>query len=260
MPGEEAKLLPHLKEHIALAKEIERDFVTESEKESDETERKKNFFVYHFLHRTIAYGESIELLVEKGFYHEAVLVARTVLEGTINFEYYKDHHDIADKWFLFRIYEDGKRVANTFALASTRKWLATNNFNEKLVDRAEKEFGFNYLPKETLTFSKKSLSDLINRINDTKLRRVIRHQYDTIYYEFSQIVHWSPSGVADGEISAPLAVTAAIDALFEMLSEANKKYCLGFNKNIGKIHDAADKTVTMLTGIKTEPNRKQETK
>jgi hypothetical protein len=260
MSGDESKLLPHLKAHIALAKEIEREFVTEAERESDETEKKNNFFIYHFLHRTIAFGASIELLVEKGFYHEAVLVARTVLEGTINFEYYRDHHDIADKWFLFKIYEDGKTVANTFMLDATRRWLATNSFNEKLVDRAEREFGFNYLPKETLTFSKKSLSDLINRINDTRLRRVIRHQYDTIYYEFSQIVHWSPSGVAGGEINAPMAVTVAIDSLFEMLKEANQKYRLGFNKSISKVHNAADETVTILTGIKTEPNKKQETK
>jgi len=153
-------LLPHLRDRIALAKDAEGELLTKCADESKETEKNNNFFVYHFLHRTIAYGESIEMLAGKGFYHEAILVARTVLEGSINFEYYKGHHDIADKWRLFAIYEDGKKAANTFSLYAKHRWLEDyeRRYGKKLIDRAEKEFAFNYLPKETRTFSKKNAS------------------------------------------------------------------------------------------------------
>ncbi len=249
MPGEESKLLPHLIDHITLAKEVESKFLTKCSNESDETEKKKNYFVYHFLHRTIAYGESIELLIERGFYHEAILVARTVLEGVINFEYYRDHHDIADKWRLFEVFEDGKKVANTFSLNAKRNWLyekSERKFGKKQVDRAEKEFGFNYLPKETLRFSKQKLPELINKINDTEVRRQIRDQYDAIYNEFSQIAHWSPSGVIGGDVNVLAALTVPLDALFEMSREANKKYKLGLEKKIIKLKADASRTLSTL--------------
>lgn len=221
-----------------MAKEVEGQFLKKCSTESDETERKNNFFVYHFLHRTIAYGEGIELLAMNGFYHEAILVARTVLEGVINFEYYRDHHDIADKWDMFTVYEKGKKVANTASIAAKNVWLirdSENEFGEELVDRAEKEFGFNYLPKETMTFSRQKLPDLINKIETTDIRRQLRNLYDQIYSEFSQIAHWSPSGVIGGEINAAAAISVSLDALHATSREANAKYNSGFEKRISEL-------------------------
>lgn len=250
MPRHESMYLPalraHLKDFIILAQAVEKEFRTKCSVETNEKERNNNFFVYHFLHRTILYSQSIQLLAENGFCHEAILVARTILEGVINFEYYRDYHDIADKWRLFMVYEDGKKVANTVSLAAKHKWLyekVEHKFGADMVDRAEKDFGFNYLPRESLTFSKMSLSDLINRISDTKLRRQIRDQYDVIYNEFSQIAHWSPSGVIEGDFNAVAAVNVAIDALYEISKEADKKYELGHNKDLNKLKIEAIKAL-----------------
>ena len=245
MPSDESKLLPHLKELVALAKDVERQFLTECSKESKGKQKKSNFFVYHFLHRTISYCESFALLVENEFYHEAILVARTVLEGLIYFEHYRsEHHDLADKWGFFVFYEDFASTVNYIQHFTIRKWRqdSVGEYGAALMERFEEEFGFNF-PVETLRWYRgSSLPDLINKIKDKKLRRQIRDYYDVVYGEFSQIIHWSPSGVIGGNVNILIALTAALDALFEMSREADKKYKLGFDERIRRLRADVEKT------------------
>ncbi|MGZ4929098.1 MAG: DUF5677 domain-containing protein [Halobacteriota archaeon] len=222
--GEFDVLLKHLKRHTILAKDVEAKFLTESSKEEDRAEKKKNFFIYHFLNRTTAYCESIALLIENEFYHEAILVARTALEGLILFEYYQNQHDLADKWGLFIIYEDGKNAANQATRDAVRKWLKIyeNKLGKEIAERAEEEFGFNYIPREPLRFHKSpSLSSIINNMKDKEQRQEARRLYDIIYNQFSQISHWSPSGVIGGDINVNTALKIALDAVFEMSKEAD---------------------------------------
>lgn len=241
-------LLIHLKQHTALATDIEERFLLSSSSETNKSERKNNFFIYHFLNRTVAYSESIALLVENEFYHEAILVARAVLEGLIFFAYYQSHHDIADKWGIFTIYEEGKKTANEAALDAVGKWLKgyEKKSSKELIDRAEEDFGFNYLPKETVTFHKNTLPAIINKIEDVNLRRQVRRQYDIIYYQFSQIEHWSPSGVIGGDVNVFAALTVTLDALFEMSREADKKYNLGFEKKLLELKEDTSKIIPLI--------------
>jgi hypothetical protein len=247
---DEIKLLQVLEGHIKLAKEVEQKFLENCPKESQESQRKNNFFVFHFLNRTISYCESIRLLVEKRFYHEAIILARTVLEGLIYFEVYCSHHDLADKWGFFVFYEDCASSLTYIKNFTVRKWKqeSAKKFDAAIVDRAEQEFGL-YFPLQMQRWhkSKGGLPDLINQIEDKQLMRQLREFYDVLYNEFSQIVHWSPSGVIGGALDVLVALAIACDAVSEMSKEADKKYALGFDNRIKELRELRSRASSTIT-------------
>ncbi len=97
----DSELLSLVKESAALAANIgEALFEKVPVNDSD-----YDFFVYQFLRRTISYGKSIILLTEAQFFHEVIVVARTVIEGMFYSEsYVMDDPSLASKWPSFKMY------------------------------------------------------------------------------------------------------------------------------------------------------------
>jgi len=217
-----------LKEIINTAKGIEGHIPRNgSEKASD-----NNFFVYHFLHRNIAYGDAIILLTEKQCFHEAVLVARTMLEGLIYFMAYAiGDHSLARRWRLFYIYENYGYELRSKANEIRSK---CKNKYKTYMESAQNEFDFDKWMKDlTQHWHKRgSVFDLAK--GDENLKRL----YYEVYSDFSKIFHWTVSGVSDEreikiKINAALAV--AFQSLYEMSNYVNMEYKIGVDDDLKDI-------------------------
>jgi hypothetical protein len=201
-----------------------------------------DFFVYNFFHRGLLFGKSLLLLVNNECYHESVLLARNMLEGLFYFQAYQFEivESLPRKWRLYGLYEDYWRVKEqnrSKLLDDLRKELGT-----ELVQSALDEYDFNKRIQKW--FGEETTRQLAKRI-DYKFKQKIGPQlakdmgmeslYDSLYHDFSQITHWTPTGVISGKTNINAALAVSFQCLHTMSSHVNERYRLHYTDDLNKV-------------------------
>jgi len=59
--------------------------------------------------------------------------------------------------------------------------------------------------------------------------------YEKLYGDFSQITHWTPTGILAGDKSANAAIAVSFQAIYSTIFSINSKYSLPYTKELEKI-------------------------
>jgi hypothetical protein len=105
-----------------------------------------DFFLYWFMDRAVDIGRSVALLVERGFYHEAGVAARTAVEAQFYLAEYKRDKSLAHKWRYFYIYEgyhETYSITYRYELLKEHKIQKEQNINDETTARAKAEVAAN---------------------------------------------------------------------------------------------------------------------
>jgi len=216
-------LLMVLRDIVSLCEKIDSTIVKHSSKESSD----EDFFVSHFFHRSFLFGKGIIVLVDNHLFHEATLVARNMLEGLFYFEAYKREPSLATKWRLYVLYEDYRKAVRDRGKKAADRLLIDwkTKLGEKQIENAKKEFEFDKYQK---WYKQERIKDLVK---DTELKEL----YEILYYDFSQITHWTPTGVVGGQLNVNAALAVSIQCLYTMSKHINDKYQLRFDHDLKRI-------------------------
>ena len=183
-----------------------------------------DFFIYHFFQRTLKYAQSIILLIQSQHYHEGVIIARNILEGMFYFQAYIDDTSISQKWRLYCLYEDYRK-----AIINQGEGEA-----EQLLSEYEKIFG-----KEKIEEIKKmfDFGEKIQNWHKAKnIRKLIKNpdlkNLYNVYHDFSQVTHWTPTGVIGGSLNINASITVSFQGLYQISKFVNDKYKLQFENDL----------------------------
>ncbi len=227
-------LLSVFQDIVGVSKRIDTAISRYSSKDSSD----EDFFIYHFFHRSFLFGKSILLLVDNQFFHEAVLVARNMMEGLFYFQAFRFEiiSGLPKKWRLYALYEDYR-----MAKEEERPNLL-NDYKSELrsgmVEEAQKEYDFGKRMENW--FRMGSRRKLAEEIDKRLAERVgygigMVSLYDTLYSDFSQITHWTPRGIIIGQRNISAALAVCIQSLHTISEYVNKKYQLQFDGDLGSI-------------------------
>jgi len=199
-----------------------------------------DMFVCMFLRRTVTYGKSIGLLTRKGFYHEATIIARTVLEGLFYFQYYVYNTGLAKRWRLFAIYEDCINAGNYAKDATLEGWRkAVAPKYGPVTDEAIQEFQLDdtLANRDVRWYPHKGIAELIKGINNEDARKDARKLYINLYPPFSRIIHWTIFGMGDTHVQINAALAVTFQGLYVMSKQANEMYHLGADEDLTDLHN-----------------------
>ena len=122
------------------------------------------FFVNHFYKRINAFCKSVILLINNNYNHEAVIIARNILELYFYFFSYMKDKTLAKKWRIYAFVEDYKKAES---IESGKGNLLFEQYKEmygeELINAVLNEYDLN---KKQKWHKKGSIKDLI--INDPK--------------------------------------------------------------------------------------------
>jgi hypothetical protein len=219
-------LLKFLREIVGLCEKIENTIVKHSSKNNPD----EDFFVYHFFHRSFLFGKSLILLVDNQFFHEAVLISRNILEGLFYFEAYRKDASLSTKWRLYGMYEDyrktvrdgGKEAANALLLTWKRE------LGEEQIEEAKREFEFD----KTQKWHK---APQIKKLVESTDLGYMNELYDVLYHDFSQVSHWTPTGVIGGQLNVNAALAVSFQCLYTISKYVNDNYELRFEDDLRRI-------------------------
>jgi Family of unknown function (DUF5677) len=242
-------LLNCLQDFVILAEMIDDVLVEQKDFFDDNADINEHAFVAHFHQRTLRYAESIVFLTSHGFLHESVVIARVILEGMFLFGAYLEDRALSHYWHLYAVHEDYHKE---FRRADERS--AT-----KLMDDYKKRFGavieeaeaeFSTLSKKKgkhVMFDKKqrwykqsNIFSLVEKKTDFK------GLYKVLYRDFSQPIHWTITGMLDGDTHINPGLVVAFDTLFLMSKEADKKYDLGFDAKLKEVYRTMEEIVSSV--------------
>jgi|BarGraNGADG00312_1021997.scaffolds.fasta_scaffold04223_3 hypothetical protein len=214
--------LPFIDELIVYAEELENNIPGKGAEDSSD----QDFYVYNLLHRTVRFAKAVVELAEKDFFHEIVLLGRVELEGLACFMAYaagildvgKGDDALASKWRAAMRYENYLQVLKQNEQVAATKLKAYENTLDapsferlnKLVDGGPVQFSKNKWHGHRYTHNLFSLS------KDKNAEAL----YKVVYNHFSEVVHWSPSGVLYERL--PNYKEAAINSTFHCLCDITK--------------------------------------
>ena len=217
-------LLQYLHDIVCVCEKIDSAIVKLPSKDSSD----RDFFVYHFFHRSFLFGKGIILLVNNLLFHEATLVARNMLEGLFYFEAYKMDPSLATKWRLYSLYEDYQKAVRDEGKEIADKLLADwkKKLGEEEIEEAKSEFDFD--KRNQRWHQEQKIKDLVK---DTDLKEL----YNVLYSDFSQVTHWTPTGVVGGQLSVNAALAVSFQCLYTMSKYINDNYQLRFGDDLKRI-------------------------
>jgi hypothetical protein len=242
----------------------------------------EDIFLFNFFNRMIDIAASVVVISKKGIvdtegdvilqskaehFDDAAILARTALEGMYGFEAVKNDGSLADKWYLFTIYDGYRRMLHlkelelpnkNAAKLAAEKWLDdkyTSNGYATAVKRAQSEFS-NFDKDGLKWYKRKSLRSLVNSLADgliqsakqrnkkdkkelLELARGYKIQYVIAYGDFSRIVHWTPHGIGVALVKVDVRLIPAMTfaCLYRISAYVNDKYFLGCNDKLSDIKD-----------------------
>jgi len=228
----EQKNLEFLKEITQIGGVVNTKISNKRSVDSDD----EDFFVAYFFERIFKYTTSFALLIEQGFFHESIIIARNSLEGLFYFFAFTNNKQLATEWRYFGIYEDCEKAY--------RK--AGEDALEKLLTDMEQKFGNEIIQdirNKYRNFSKIKNGKFCKWHKKDNIRQLIGYDlnlqslYDQLYSDFSKITHWTPSGVIGGEMSLKSAICISFQCVFEIVKVVNDSYSLSENIKIEKIYN-----------------------
>lgn len=224
------KKLPFIDELVAYAEEIENAIPGKGAENSND----QDFFLYHLLHRMVRFSKAVVILAEGDFFHEVVLISRVELEGLACFIAYasgilakkrKGDAALASKWRAAMRYEAFLIELERNDLAAASKLLNeySTNLDPASLDlvtelinggpdkfRVQKWHGHGNV-HQLFTLSKDKSAEVL---------------YNVVYHHFSEVVHWSPSGVVGEGLDSQkeAALNSTFHCLCDMTKYVNKIY------------------------------------
>jgi len=214
-------LIKFIQDLICISQEIEKCISRYSFNDSSDDD----FFIYHFFQRTLKYTQSIVLLIQNQYFHESVLIARNILEGMFYFQAYIDDTSISQKWRLYCLYEDYQK-----AIAKQGKRKA-----EQLLSKYEKKFGKEKIEKvKGIFIFSKRIQTWHKRKNIKKLIKNsdLEKLYNVLYRDFSQVTHWTPTGIIGGDLNTNASIAVSFQGLYQISKFVNDKYKLQFENDL----------------------------
>jgi len=214
--------LTFIDELIAYAEELENTVPGKGAENSND----RDFFLYHLLHRTVRFAKAVVKLTEEDFFHEVVLIARVEIEGLAYFMAYlgKDE-SLASKWRAGLRYEAYRRELERNDVVAAAKLLnqyATNLDAESLALVTRLVKGGDEQFRDQKWHGHGNIRQAFKLLGDKSLEAL----YDVVYHHFSEVVHWSPSGVVGEELDnyKEAALNSTFHCLCEMTKYVNRIY------------------------------------
>ncbi len=227
----EQKNLEFLKEIIQIAEVLNEKIAYKRSVDSKD----EDFFVAYFFERVFRYANSFTLLVEQGFFHESIIIARNSMEGLFYFFAFLQNKQLATEWRYFSIYEDCEKAylkAGEKALADLLTDMEQKFGNQKMQEIKNKYSNFSQIKSSKFCkwHKKDNLKQLI--AYDSNLQSL----YDQLYSDFSKITHWTPTGLIAGEMSLKSSISVSFQCLFEITKAINESYELQKNNKLNQIY------------------------
>jgi Family of unknown function (DUF5677) len=190
-----------------------------------------DFFIFFFLQRTVNAGKSIALLTENRLYQDALVIARTVLEGNYYLRAFLKDDSLGRKWNSYYVLEKYQEEYKSNSKAAADKLLA-NEFAPDLVAQAKNEFedAFRDTKKRPKWYKYPTLYQLVQNLFDPN--GFYKESYGTFYSIFSKVLHWTPLGVLDAEMYEGAALSIAYWGLLEISEAVNTEFNLGFDDDL----------------------------
>ena len=243
------KLLNCLQDCVLLAEKIGYALIDKKDTFDNNDDRNEYAFIVHFHQRTMRYAESILFLTNQGFLHESVVIARVILEGMFLFGAYLNDRTLAHDWHLYRVHEDYHKELRRAGEPSATKLI--DDYKMKfgaVIEEAEEEFSTLSKEKDKrVKFNKKQRWYKQNNLRSLVEKNAnFEEFYKVLYHDFSQLTHWTISGVLDGDTYINPAIVVAFDTLFIMSKEADEKYELGFDAELVDLYRTTEETSSLV--------------
>ena len=230
------KLTNFVKRMIILCEKINKDISKFSSIDSENT----NFFNYQIFNRCLFFGKSIVLLVKNNFLHEAVIIARTLFEGLCYFEFSRTDLSAVKNWCLYAIYEDYQKVLKSKGKNEADNYLTqiSGKIGKEIVVEAKNKHDFiKFMQK---WYKRNNLSEIVTQ-TDKKFDdqdKYLKKLYDAFYSESSKIVHWTPGGVINGNLTINFALAVTFQSLLTLGRHINSKYEFQYEIKIRKLYNS----------------------
>ena len=214
-------LIKFTQDLICVSQKIEKKISKYRLKDSSDDD----FFIYHFFQRTLKYTQSIILLIQGQYYHESVVIARNILEGMFYFQAHIDDTSISQKWRLYCLYEDYRKAIINQGETKAEHLLSKyeKKFSKEKIEEAKKMFDFS--KKTQKWYKTKNIRKLIKNFDLEKL-------YNVLYHNFSQVTHWTPTGVIGGKLNINASIAVSFQGLYQISKFVDNKYKLQFEDDL----------------------------